>query len=139
MLIFEIAKAYQQKLETYKRRIEICSTFLAAHGDPRPGVDYGQLSAEVPKLNAFLESADDKLAKAMALTVGGLLDMRPNSKRSPDHLLITKEQRSRLLYSLNAEFGQKLDEKNQGSIVGVAFLLKKFLSDGWKSADEPWQ
>jgi hypothetical protein len=38
-----------------------------------------------------------------------------------------------------AEFGQKLDEKNQGSIVGVAFLLKKFLSDGWKSADEPWQ
>ena len=75
----------------------------------------------------------------MALTVGGLLDMRPNSKKSPDHLLITKEQRSRLLYSLNAEFGQKLDEKNQGSIVGVAFLLKKFLSDGRKSADEPWQ
>jgi hypothetical protein len=139
VLIFDIAKAYHQKLEVFKRRIEIASTFLAAGGDPRPGVDYGQMAAEAPKLNAFLESADQKLAKDMALIVGGLLDERHDSKNRVTHLLLTKEQRSQLLYSLTASFEQKLDEKNQSDIVGTAALLKKFLSDGWKSSDEPWE
>ncbi len=38
---------------------------------------------------------------------------------------------------LTAAFGQKLDEKNQSDIVGVAVLLKRLLSDGLKSSDEP--
>jgi hypothetical protein len=97
VLIFDIAKAYQQKLEAYKRRIEITSTFLAADDDYRPGVDYGQMAAEAPKLNAFLESADQKLATDMALIVGGLLDNRPDRVTHP---LITNEQRSALLYCI---------------------------------------
>jgi len=67
-----------------------------------------------------------------------LLDERTDSKNHVTHLIITKAQRSDLLHQLNTAFGQKLDEENQNYIVSSATILRRFLSDKWKSADKPW-
>jgi hypothetical protein len=106
--------------------------------DPLPGVDY-EFLAELPKLRAFLENDDQTLFQATPLVFGMLIDERPDSKNHASHLLITKAERSELLRSLDAAFGQKLDDKKPNYVVGSAALLKAFLSKNFKCADEPWE
>jgi hypothetical protein len=135
-LVPTLTEMYQRKFDWYQRLIDICATML---GSPKPGVDYGALVAEVPKVRAFLESEDQTLLPITTLAFGLLIDERPDSKNHASHLLITKAERSDLLHSLAAAFGPKLDEKNPNYVVGSAVLLKGFLSKNFKCADEPWE
>jgi hypothetical protein len=134
-LIPEITAFYQQEILIWQRIISISSAFL---GGPKPGVDYAKLGTEMPKLRAQLEFIDKALFEASPSVFATLIDMKPDSKNHTSHLIITKEERTKLLDDINTDFGSKLDAKAQNWTVSAASVLKGYLLKDFKSSDEPW-
>jgi hypothetical protein len=107
---------------------------------PKPDVDYGKLTAEMPQLRAFLEDDDHEIMRIGAMATFLLVDERPDSKNHASHLVISKAQRKQLVSDLSADFGDKLKQKNPNYVVGSAVILNDFLTKkGFKCADEPWE
>jgi hypothetical protein len=128
--------SYERKIALHQKIIDISSTLLAG---PQPGVDYGKLAAEVPKIRAELDYVDNTLFIATPLIFATLIDQKSDSKNHLSHLIITKEEREKLVHALTAAFGKKLEQKNQNYGVSSASVLKAYLSKDYKCSDEPWQ
>jgi len=135
-LIPTIITLYERKMDLFQTIIDISSTMLAG---PRPGVDYGKLAAEVPKIRALLDHNDHTLFLSTPLIFATLIDQKPDSKNHLSHLIITKKEREKLIDDLTAAFGKKLEQKNQKYAVSSASVLKAYLSKGYKCSDEPWE
>jgi len=134
-LIPTLVSFSQQKVERYQRMIDISSAMIAG---PKPGVDYGKLAAEMPKIRAELEYIDQSLFEATPLIFATLIDQKEDSKNHVSHLIITKAEREKLLETLSDSFGSKLDEKKPTYLVGSASVLRDYLRKDWKCSDEPW-
>ena len=135
-VIANLTAFYAHKIELYQRLSEIGSAFLSG---PQPGVDYGKLAAEMPQLRAALDDTDHSLFEASPLIFATLINQKADSKNHVSHLIITKAERAELLDRINADFGPKLDEKNQSFTVSAASVVKAYLMKDFKSSDEPWE
>jgi hypothetical protein len=62
-VVEQITEFYKDKLTLYKQFEAMCSALIAG---PKPGVDYGELAATAPKLNAQLEFLDQALFQSVA-------------------------------------------------------------------------
>lgn len=134
-VIPNIIDLYGKKVEAHQSLIDITEAFLAG---PKPGVDFAALAAQMPKLRARLDYIDKTLFDACPLVFATLVDSKPDSKNHLSHLVITKDERAKLISKLDVEFGKKLTQKNQNYIVSQAIVLKTYLQKGFKSSDEPW-
>jgi hypothetical protein len=126
----------EQKIELHQRIIAIAEAFVEG---PKPDVDYGKLSAEMPKVRAELDQTDHNLMEIIPGVLMTLVDKRPDSKGHCSHLLITKAEAAKLLADLQTYFGAKLEEKNPPYLVGSAQIMKAGLLKQWKYADDPWE
>jgi hypothetical protein len=126
---------YEYKIAFHQGLIDIFSAVLAG---PKPGVDYGKLAAEMPKIRANLDSIDHSLFDATPLIFSTLIDRKPDSKNHVSHLIITKAERVKLIDDLTRDFGAKLDQKHQNVTVSAASVLKAYLKD-FKCVDDPWE
>jgi hypothetical protein len=126
----------EQKIEMHQRIVDIAGAFVEG---PKPGVDYGKLAAEMPKVRAELDQTDHNLMEVAPAVLMMLVDQRADSKGNLSHLLITKTEAAKLLADLQIYFGAKLEEKNPPYLVGTAQVLKAGLSKQWKYADDPWE
>ncbi|MDB5988968.1 MAG: hypothetical protein JWQ10_371 [Herbaspirillum sp.] len=129
-----IVTLYKRKIAYHQKLIDIASQFMAGQ---KPGVDYGQLAAEIPKITASLEYLDETLFKAAPVVFGSLIDMRADHLGHASHLVITAAERKGLIRNIKSSFGAKLDAKNQNYIVSSAWVLLSGLQK-FKSSDEPW-
>jgi hypothetical protein len=134
-LIPTLTLYYKRKIELHQRMIDISTALLAG---PKPGVDYSKLAAEIPQIRAKLEFIEKSVFEATPLVFSTLIDMKPDSRNHASHLVITKEERDRLVETITNDFGAKLDEKDQSYPVASASVLKAYLLKDYKSADEPW-
>ena len=115
---------------------DICSTIIAG---PKPGVDYGQIAVDMPKITANIEYLDHTLFQASPLVFAALIDQRPDSEDHLSHLVISKAERDTLLLQLDMSFGQKMNQDRQNWGVSAASILKHYLNEkGYKFADDPW-
>ena len=130
-----IIDLYERKIKLHQALIDIASQFL---GRTRPGIDYGKLAAEMPKITASLEYLDETLFQATPAVFGALIDMKEDSKGHASHLVITMAERQRLIQSLKSSFGSKLSAKNQNYTVSAASVLLSYLQKDFKCSDEPW-
>ena len=64
--------------------------------------------------------------------------MKEDSNGHASHLIITKEEKARLISKLDDSFGAKLDQKDQNYTVSAASVLKGYLNKDFKCSDEPW-
>jgi hypothetical protein len=135
-LIPNIAASYEQKIALWRRIREIDSAFI---GGPKEGVDYSKLGAEMPKIRGELDFIDQSLFEATPGIFATLIDMKADSKGNANHLIITKEDKARLISDLDDYFGAKLDQKNQNYTVSAATVLKAYLNKDFKCSDEPWE
>jgi len=135
-LIPIITGFYERKIILWKRMAEIGGDFIAG---PKPGVDYGKLGAEMPEIRGKLDFIDHSLFDVSPWVFATLLDMKEDSKGHLSHLNITKEERAKLLDSLNNDFGTKMDAKEQNWSVSAASVLKADLLKDFKCSDEPWE
>ncbi|GAC1687899.1 MAG: hypothetical protein PVS2B2_26670 [Candidatus Acidiferrum sp.] len=135
-LIGIITSLYEREITLWKRMAAIGATIL---GGPKPGVDYAKLGAEMPALRAQMDFLDQTLFQASPSIFLTLVDQKPDSKGHLSHLLITKEERARLIDTLNNDFGEKMDAKIQNYTVSAASVLRTGLLKDFKCSDEPWE
>jgi hypothetical protein len=125
-----------QKIELHEQMINLVTNFLSG---PKPGVDYGKLTAGMPKLRAELEDIDHTIFSAITpLSCMVLLDTRPDSKHHVSHLVITKAEKAELVKRLVNGFGDALNQNNKNFIVGAGSLMKGFL-EGHAASDDAWE
>lgn len=130
-----LAGFYDQKIQVHKELIEMATAFVSK---PRPGVDYGALAAEAPKLTATLEYIDRSLFQTTPLIFATLIAGKPDSQGHMSRLRITRAERDGLLRSLQIDFGAKMDSTDQNYIVSSATVLRDYLSKkGYKCSDDP--
>lgn len=134
-LIPNIIDFYRQKIALHQRMSTISSTVLAG---PEPGVNYGELASELPKIRANLDFIDRALFRATPLVFAALIDQKPDSQDHLSHLNINKQERRELIGTINNEFGAALDQKDQNYTVSTASILKDSLLK-YKCSDEPWE
>jgi hypothetical protein len=135
-LIPNLTGFYRHRIALHQRMIDINSIFIAG---PKPGVDYGKLAAEMPKIRAELEYIDHALFDATPLIFETLIDKKPDSKNHASHLIITKAERAKLIGDLTRSFGSKLDQKDQNFTVSAASVLKAYFLKDYKCSDDPWE
>jgi hypothetical protein len=129
-------KFYEMKIGLHQKIIDIASAFLAA---PKPNVDYGALAAELPKIRAMSDDIDHTLfSEVSTLIIMTLIDPKPDSKNHVSHLLITKAERDELVRTLDINFGEKMEQKDQDYFVSTASVYKSALNEH-KCSDEPWE
>jgi hypothetical protein len=66
-----------------------------------------------------MDFIDKALFKACPSVFATLIDMREDSKGHASYLIITKEERAKLIDDLNTQFGENLDAKGQNYIPSV--------------------
>jgi len=135
-LIPNITAFYERKIVLWRRMREISSAFI---GGPKEGVDYSKLAAEMPQIRGELDFIDQSLFEATAGVFATLIDMKADSKGHASHLIITKEDKARLISKLNDSFSAKLDQKDQNYTVSAAAVLRDYLNKDFKCSDEPWE
>ncbi len=135
-LIPNLTGFYQHKIELHQKMIDISTAFLSG---PKPGVDYGKMAAELPKIRAELEYVDHSLFDATPLVFATLIDQKADTKNHVSHLIITKAERAKLIEDITGDFGPKLDQTDQNLIVSEASVLKAYFLKDFKCSDEPWE
>jgi hypothetical protein len=135
-LIPSITGFYEQKILLWKRMAEMGGDFVAGQ---KPGVDYQKLAAEMPQIRARLDYIDQSLFQVSPGIFATLIDLKADSKGHTSHLIITKEERAKLVDTLNTDFGPNMDAKGQNYTVTAASVLKAYLLKDFKSSDEPWE
>lgn len=135
-VIANLTGLYQQKIELHQKLVEIASAFIAG---PKPNVDFGKMAAEMPQIRALLDDIDQSIFTATPLVFATLIDMKEDSEHHVSHLNIAKAERAQLIRIITTDFGSKLDQSNQNSIVSAASVLKAYLLKDFQSSDEPWQ
>lgn len=135
-LIPDLTSLYTSKIAAHQQLIDIASALMSG---PKPGVDYAEVAAKVPKISAVLDSIDESIFKLTPLVFLTLVDMKEDSKHHVSHLNITKVERAKLLSDITTAFGSKLAQKDQNYTVGAASVLKTNLLKDFKSSDDPWE
>ena len=131
-----LIKIYQAKIEKYQQMSDICSAMIAG---PKPGIDYGDLAAAMPKIRANIETLDHVLFQTSPLVFSALIDQHPDKENHLSHLVITKLERDELIKGIDLAFGKKMEQDKQNWYVSAASVLKYYLTEkGYKLADEPW-
>ncbi len=130
------ADLYQQKIELYEMMSDIAEKFMSG---PKPGVDFGNLAAQMPKITAMLEQNDNALIKISPLAFAALVEMKEDSQGHVNHLVISKKDRQKLLSELKRHFGERMKLKNQDGLVSSASVLTSYLENkGFKNAEDPY-
>jgi hypothetical protein len=135
-LIPDLVGFYQHEIELHQSLLEISSKFLAG---PKPGVDYQALAVKMPQLRAELEATQKGVFEVTPLVFMTLLDMKPDSQNHVSHLIITKQEKSDLLSSLDIILKDQPEHGDHDYYVSAAMVLRAAFLKGHKCADEPWE
>jgi hypothetical protein len=135
-LLPTVMQVYQRKIELHDRLIAIATQFVG--GSPKPGVDYGQLTAEAPQITATLEQADKVLFQTTPMFCFLLVHDKTDKEGHLSHLNINKARRSELVKQIDISFGRHLKDKAPNYTISAALVIRDFLVGEHKSADDPW-
>jgi hypothetical protein len=127
------ADLYSQRQQIMARMTTVCSAF--AEG-PKPGVDYSGLVTLMPKIRASLDYLDKTAFDASPLVFATLISDVPDSQGHTSHLVISCDDRKRLIDQIDSDFGAKLPAKNGNFGVSQAQLFRAKLLE-FKCAEEP--
>jgi hypothetical protein len=127
------ADLYAQRQQVMAQMTKVCSAF--AEG-PKPGVDYAALATLMPKIRAQLEYLDNTAFEASPLVFATLISDVPDSQGHASHLVISCDDRKRLVDQIDSSFRAKLAEKKANFGVSQAQLFRTKLLE-FKCAEEP--
>lgn len=134
-LIPALISSYEQQIRLHQSLMDICGKLLAG---PKPGVDYGAMTAKVPQLRAELENAQKITFDAAAPVFMTLIDEKPDSQGHVSHLVITRAEKADLQNQLEIILKDKPEHGDQDYYVSAAMILRGGFQKGHKCADESW-
>ena len=126
------ADLYRQRRTAMAHMTAICTAFA---GSPEPGVDYAALAAEMPKIRADLEYLDKIAFDSSPLVFATLISDVPDSQGHASHLVISCDDRKRLVDQIDSDFGEKLAAKDGDYYVSQAQILRAMVLEH-KCAEE---
>jgi hypothetical protein len=128
-----IADLYAQRQQIVGQMTKVCSAF--AEG-PKDGVDYKGLATLMPQIRAQLDYLDNTMFEASPLVFATLISDVPDAQGHASHLVISCDDRKRLVDHIDSSFGAKLAAKNANFGVSQAQLIRAKLLE-YKCAEEP--
>lgn len=134
-LLPTLTEFYKQKYKLFDEMAKISSQFLKG---PKADGDYSKQMARMPEITAQVEYIDESIFQATVLIFAILIDQKPDSEGHMSHLIITTEQKQKLLDTIDTLFGKSLNNENKNWTVSSAALLKTYLLKDYKCKDE-WQ
>lgn len=136
-LISTTIELYQRKYKLYEESLK--SSKILVSGTPKPGVNYDKMLARAPEITAEAEITDETIFKLMPLVFALLIDEKPDDEGHMSHLSITKEQKQKLIESIDSAFCDSISEENRDKMnwtVSSAYILKAYLQKDYKCLDE---
>ena len=136
-LIPTTIELYQGKYKLYDESLQ--SSKILVSGTPKPGVNYDKMLARAPEITAEADIVDETIFKLMPLVFASLIDQKPDNEGHMSHLAITKEQKQKLIDSIDVAFGDSISEENRNKMnwtVSSAYILKAYLQKDYKCLDE---
>ena len=124
---------YETQIQLNQRLIDISTAMLSG---PKPGVDYGAFMAEVPQIQAKLDSMGKLYMNISNLVFAQLLNMEPDAQGHVSRLNIDQAERDGLIRHINRSFGRHLNEKNQSWVCSGAWVLRANLQKPFTSSDK---
>jgi hypothetical protein len=131
-----LKETHQERIRVLQEMNQMFKTLLEG---PKPGVNYGTLTARVPELTAQMEQIDKTIfTMAQAMFFALVDDTRVGADGNLHHLLLTKEDRTSMVQLIDKMFGPTtLEDKNSSHIVAAAWVIKYGLKQThYKAADE---
>jgi hypothetical protein len=130
-----LKQLHQQRIAVMQEIREGAKAILSG---PKPGVDYGELTARAPELTAEAENIDKvmfTIAKAMFFALVDFDRVGPDGNLH--HLILTKKERTNMVKLIDKIFGATLEDENANHIVSSAWFIKTGLTrPHYKAADE---
>jgi hypothetical protein len=131
-----LKEAHQERIGVLQEINQMSKTLLEG---PKPGVNYGKLTARAPELTAKMEQIDKTIfTMAQAMFFALVDDARVGADGNLHHLLLTKKERTSMVQLIDKIFGPTtLEDKNSTHIVAAAWAIKYGLTrPHYKAADE---
>lgn len=125
---------YKEKVKLHEEVIRIAKYFTTTM--PQKGVDYNSMAARMPEITASLEYLDKSIFESMVMVFALLIDKEPDKDGHMSHLIITKEERQKLIDYIELSFGSSLNNENKNWTVASAALLREYLLKDFKCKDE---
>jgi hypothetical protein len=127
---------HNQRMEAVQEMNQMSKAMLSG---PEPGVNYGAMTARAPELTARVEQIDKSMFQMSQALFFALVDEgRVEEDGNLHHLILNQKDRADAVHTIDAAFGQSLDDKNSTSIVSAAWAIKYGLTrPNYKAADEP--
>jgi len=126
--------------DLYTQLIAVHNKFIAlgaAMGSASTRARYEALAAEAPQLAAWIDQIDRALFDAAPLIFAVLIVDKADDDGQMRRLSITREERDRLVRSLQNSFGDRIGRADQSYLVRSASLFRDFLTKlGYRCADE---
>jgi hypothetical protein len=97
-----IADLYAQRQQVVAQMTKVCSAF--AEG-PKDGVDYKGLATLMPQIRAQLDYLDNTMFEASPLVFATLISDVPDSQGHASHLVISCDDRKRLVDHIDSSCG----------------------------------
>lgn len=128
-----LMRLWGQESQVYEELGNLCETMLAG---PKPGIDYGALTASAPKLTARIDYLDETLFQSTPLVVATLISNKPDAKGHVSFLILTKAERDDMVRTLNGSFPE-INAKEPKYLTASAQMIREYLTKrGYKMADE---
>ena len=131
---------YQYLIQNNKDMVEVCELMLSTENETNSNVDVGKLGSQVTDITSKHEYILETLWQAAPLLAYSILDTIPDTNGKLSSLLVTSEERKRLLSSLDSKFGNSLKTlpKGQrlGSAISIGYILRVQLAGDKKSRDK---
>jgi uncharacterized protein YxeA len=104
---------------------------------PKPGVDYGAKAAKIAELGAVFKQQQTLLIDMSALVFVTMVDVKhPDAQGHVSRLVITSQQRTELLASIQQSFGKRITQKGEDEYVSAAGVIYDYLHKGYVCSDE---
>lgn len=120
---YQLANLDQQKIGLYDETKKIAQAFISSNA--KPNTDYGKLMARMPEIRAEIEDIDKSISK----NITTLICLSLKDPKSPEWLVITKEQEEQLISELEGNFDERMHQKEMPYFVWAASLMHGFLKD----------
>lgn len=124
----------KQKIAVQEEIINTASVFISG---PKPNIDYDALLARTPQLTAKNDYLDEMTFDVGKLVSVSLIDMRPDSQGHASHLILSDDQRRRMLDTIETLFRSTADNKDKNYTTSAAWLVHDVVL-ARKSSDDPW-
>jgi hypothetical protein len=134
-------EVYGLLVKNYQEMVDNCKLLVNAGAEDSPSLDMGEAMSKATDISTRHELIAKTLFESSLMVAYALVDTIPDKEGRLSYLLITSEERKKLVDEIEAQFGKDLKGSKGGQRAGdwkvsTAKLLREFLAGDHKSKNQ---